>query len=185
MNTNLLRLAGWSALTVAILTLLTIVTFGIGVSAGWDKVKTPNDFATALMYLLHPLVLFALDKSLARPRRVQLAIGILAALYMATVQILYITQAGLFESTPVTAILSTALLSLVYLLYNWQAHQEKSLPNGLTLVGLIANAGGALASASSIIAENHPLVWIGGSLYMLNVVWLFWISRIWLRNAKG
>jgi hypothetical protein len=30
MNKNLFRLAGWSALTVAILTLLTLITFGIG-----------------------------------------------------------------------------------------------------------------------------------------------------------
>ncbi|MBM3124568.1 MAG: hypothetical protein FJZ87_05775 [Chloroflexi bacterium] len=183
MNTNSFRLAGWSALTVAILTLLTIVTFGIGVNAGWDKVKIPNDLATALMYLLHPLVLAGLDKSMARPRPAQLTIGILAALYMATVQILYIADAGVFESTPVSAILSTAILSLVYLIYNWQARREQSLPNGLTIVGVIANAGGALASASSIIAENHPLVWIGGSLYMLNVVWLIWLGRIWLRNA--
>ncbi len=184
MNTNPYRLAGWSALTVAFVTVFTIVTFAIGISVGWEKVGLPNDLASIVMYFLHIPILLGLDKFL-KPRPAQLWLGILAALVIGVVQILFVSRVVAFDFTSLPAAVGTIIITLVYIAYNWQARGSLSLPNGLTLIGIIANAGGALASAASFVAVDHPLVWIGGSLYLLNVVWFIWISRIWLRNARG
>jgi hypothetical protein len=182
MNTNPYRLAGWSALTAALVTAFTIVTFAIGISVGWDKVGFPNDIASIVMYFLHIPILLGLDKFL-KPRPVQLWLGILAALVIGIVQVLFV--GGIADVTTLPASVCTVILTLVYIAYNWQARQSQSLPNGLTLIGIIGNAGGAVASAASLISQDHPLVWIGGLVYLLNVVWLFWISRIWLKNTIG
>jgi hypothetical protein len=184
MNSNAYRLAGWSALIVALVTIFTIVTFAIGITVGWEKVGLPNDLAAIVMYFLHIPILLGLDKFL-KPRPLQLWLGILAALVIAVVQVIFVSGFVEFEFTSVPAAVCTVVLTLVYVAYNWQARGSQSLPNGLTLIGIIGNAGGALASAASLIAVDHPLVWIGGLFYLLNVVWLFWMSRIWLRNAKG
>lgn len=181
-NNNLFRLTGWSALTAALITLFTLVTFAIGISVGWEKVGLPNDIAVIVMYALHIPILVGLDKTLDRPRRAQLALGILAALVVTVVQILFVSGVLGFESTVIPASLSTIILSLIYIAYNWQTRQIQALPNGLTLIGLVANAGSALASVGGFIASDHPLVWIGGLLYLLNVVWLFWIGRVWLKS---
>ena len=184
MNTNPYRLAGWSALTAALVTAFTIVTFAIGISVGWDKVGLPNDIAAIMMYFLHIPILLGLDKFL-KPRPVQLWLGILAALVIGIVQVLFVGGVE-FEFTFLPpSVVCTVILTLVYIAYNWQARQSQSLPNGLTLIGIIGNAGGAVASAASLISQDHPLVWIGGLVYLLNVVWLFWLSRIWLKNAQG
>ncbi len=183
-NNKLFRLSGWSALTAALITLFTIATFAIGISVGWDKVGLPNDIAAVMMYFLHIPILLGLDKFL-KPRPVQLWLGILAALVIGVVQVLFVSRVVEFEFTSLPAAVCTVILTLVYIVYNWQARQSQSLPNGLTLVGVIGNAGGALASAASVVAVDHPLVWVGGLFYLLNVVWLFWISRIWLKNTQG
>ena len=72
--------------------------------------------------------------------------------------------------------------------------RRKSLRKARKLLGLrynvkrkwfppvIGNAGGALPNAASLIAQENPLVWIDGLVYLLNVFWLFWMSRIWLRT---
>ncbi len=182
MNTNQFRLAGWSALIVALVTIFTIVTFAIGITVGWEKVGLPNDLAAIVMYFLHIPILLGLDKYL-KPRPLQLWLGILAALVIAIVQVIFVSGFVEFEFTSVPAAVCTVVLTLVYVAYNWQARGSQSLPNGLTLIGIIGNAGGALASAASLIAVDHPLVWIGGLFYLLNVAWLFWMSRIWLRVA--
>lgn len=184
MNTNSFRLAGWSALLLALVTVFTIVTFAIGISIGWEKVGLPNDIASIVMYFLHVLVLFGLDKFL-NPRPVQLWIGILAALVISILQILFVSRVVGLEATLAPGYICSTVVALAYLAYNWQARRSQSLPNGLTLIGIIGNAGGAVAGLSSFIAQDHPLVWIGGLFYLLNIVWLFWMSRIWLRNAQG
>ncbi len=183
-NTNLFRLAGWSALTAAFVTVFTIATFAVGITVGWDKVGLPNDIAAIAMYFLHIPILLGLDKFL-KPRPVQLWLGILAALVIGVVQVLFVSRVVEFDFTSLPAAVCTGILTLVYIAYNWQARGSQSLPNGLTLIGIIGNAGGALASAASFIAVDHPLVWIGGLFYLLNVIWLFWLGRIWLKNAQG
>ena len=182
MNTNSFRIAGWSAMIAGCVTVFTIATFAIGLSIGWDKVGLPNDIASIVMYCLHIPILLGLDKFL-KPRPLQLWLGILAALVIAVVQALFVSGFIDLESTGLPAALCTVIISLVYIAYNWQARQSHSLPNGLTMVGMIGNAGAALASAATIVAVDHPLVWIGGMFYLLNVVWLFWMSHIWLRKA--
>jgi hypothetical protein len=184
MNSNPFRIAGWSALIVALVTVFTIVTFAIGMSVGWDKVGLSNDVASIVMYLLNIPVLLGLDKFL-KPRPVQLWLGILAALFIGIVQILFVSRLVPLEFTFFPASMCTVVLTLVYIAYNWQARQSQTLPNRLTLVGIIGNAGGALAGAFALVSQDHPIVWIGGLLYLLNVAWLFWLGRIWLRNAKG
>jgi hypothetical protein len=182
MNTNPYRLAGWSAFLLALVTIFTIVTFAVGLTVGWDVVGLPNDIASIVMYSLHILVLFGLDRFL-NPRPVQLWSGILAALVIGVLQILFVSRIIGLEATLVPAYVCSSVVAFVYLVYNWQARQSQSLPNGLTLIGIIGNAGGTLAGVSSFLAQDHPLVWIGGLIYLLNVVWLFWMSRIWLRAA--
>ena len=182
MNTNQFRLAGWSALIAACVTVFTIATFAVGLSVGWEKVGLPNDIAAIVMYFLHIPILLGLDKFL-KPRPLQLWLGILAALIIGVVQILFVSRVVELEFTRLPAAVCTVILTLVYVAYNWQARGSQSLPNSLTIIGIVGNAGGALASAASFIAADHPLVWIGGLFYLLNVVWLFWMSRIWLRAA--
>ena len=184
MNTNPNRLAGWSAFLLALVTIFTIVTFAVGLTVGWDVVGLPNDLASIVMYSLHILVLLDLDKFL-KPRPVQLWIGILAALVIGVLQILFVSRIVGLEATLVPAYICSSVVAFVYLVYNWQARQNQSLPNGLTLIGIIGNAGGVVAGVSSFLGQDHPLVWIGGLIYLLNVGWLFWMSRIWLRNAHA
>ncbi len=181
---RLFRIAGWTAVIAAVITFFTIITFAIGISVGWERVGQANDIAAALMALLHLPILLAVDKSVRPPSRVQLVIGLLAALVVAVVQILFVAGVVEFAFTTVPAALGSGILALIYMAYNWQARQAQALPNGLTLVGLIANAGGALASFASLLRPDHPLVWVGGTLYLLNVVWLFWLGRLWL-SGKG
>ena len=182
MNKNPYRITGWSAMIAACVTIFTIATFAVGLSFGWDKVGVPNDIASIVMYCLHIPILLGLDKFL-KPHPVQLWLGILAALVIAIVQVIFVSGFVELEFTRLPAAVCTVTLTLVYIAYNWQARQNQSLPNALTLIGIIGNAGGALASAASIVAVDHPLVWIGGLFYLLNVVWLFWMSLIWLRKA--
>lgn len=91
MNTNPYRLAGWSAFLLAFATIFTIATFTIGISVSWDVVGLPNDLASIAMYFLQILVLLGLDKFL-NPRPIQLWIGILAALVIGVLQILFVSR---------------------------------------------------------------------------------------------
>ncbi|MBI3164769.1 MAG: hypothetical protein HYZ24_08805 [Chloroflexi bacterium] len=181
MNTNPYRLAGWSAFLLALVTIFTMITASIGLTVGWDKVGLPTDIASIAMYFLNILVLLGLDKFL-HPRPIQLWIGILAALVIGVLQILFVSRIVGLEATLAPGYVCSSVVAFVYLVYNWQARGSQSLPNGLTLIGIIGNAGGTVAGVSSFLAQDHPLVWIGGSIYVLNVVWLFWMSRIWLRG---
>jgi hypothetical protein len=86
--------------------------------------------------------------------------------------------------TSVPNALAQAVICLLYIGYNWRARRSQSLPNALALIGLVANAGGAAASAATIMRPDHPVVWLGGTLYLLNAIWLLWLGRQWLTVVR-
>ncbi|MBI3162162.1 MAG: hypothetical protein HYZ23_06615 [Chloroflexi bacterium] len=180
----LFQVAGWSALISTLVTLFTMATFAIGMKVGWENVGRPNDIAGVGMFLLYIPIFIGLGQTThasfpALSWTLTIA-GCLASAVAMVTQILFIAQKIEFQSTVLPNGLGGIIIGLAIIGFNWLILRNGDFPSALTIIGIVAYAGMALASIGSLIRQGHPLTWIGGSFSFLSVVWLAWAGWLWL-----
>lgn len=189
MNTNLFRLAGWSAILSAIATIVGAVTLVIFFSLG-DPYGKINDVSSIVIAVMGIIVLFALHKlhqTVSYPLSITaLTIGVLALLIAGAVQTIFVLGFIRLEQTS-TAPYSFSVFGISIAIHGYLAWIARSFPRGLAVWGMIAGLGYALVGLGFILGgPNHPLTYIGGALSVIAYpIWGFWLGRIWLQNAKG
>jgi hypothetical protein len=187
MNTNLFRIAGWSAILSAIATLIGAVTLVIFFSIG-DPYGKINDVTSVVIGLTAILILFALHQthraSAPTVSLIAFLLGAAAMLIGAVLQALLVITGTVFGDI-VTFVFGVYGASLVT--FGWLAYSSGTLPRGLACMGIAAGIGYVLVTAGFILGgPNHLLTYIGGALSVVAYpIWAIWIGRIWLRNAKG
>lgn len=187
MNANLFCIAGEFALLSTLVTLFTMVTFAIGMKVGWKKVGRPNDIAGVGMFFLYIPIFIGLGQmthaSFSALSWILTIAGCLASAVAMVTQILFITQKITFQATILPNGLGGMIIGLAMVGFNWLILRNGGFPSALTIIGIVAYAGMALASIGSLIRQGHPLTWIGGSVSILSVVWLAWVGVLWLKKG--
>jgi len=186
MNTNLFRLAGWSAILSAIATIVGAVTLVIFFSVG-EPYGTINDVSSVIIGLTAILILFTLYQthrtSAPTTSLIAFVIGAVAMLIGATLQALLVIADMVFGNI-VTLVFGVYGVSL--LTFGWLAASSGIFPRGLAWTGIVAGLGYVLVTTGFILGEqNHPLTYIGGAISVIAYpIWAFWLGRIWLMTAK-
>ena len=187
MNTNLYRLAGWSAILSAIATIVGAVTLVIFFSVG-DPYGKINDASSVIIGLTAIVILFTLYQihraSAPTVSLIAFAIGAVAMLIAAGLQALLVLSGTNFGTivTVMFGVFGSSLLTL-----NWLANSNRTLPRALAWTGIAAGLGYVLVTAGFLLGGPYNmLTYIGGAFSVIAYpVWGFWLGRIWLRNAQG
>ncbi|NOH01433.1 MAG: hypothetical protein HND47_05375 [Chloroflexi bacterium] len=181
-NSNLFRLAGWSAYLSAVATILGAVTLVIFFSVGdpFGKINDVSSIVIALasipmllaLHKLHRNVFYALSFG-------ALIVGIAAMLIAGIVQTLFVFGVFQYEQTVYVSPLGFGLFGVAIAVYGYLARVGKIFPSALSVLGMLAGIGYALVAFGFLLGgENHLFSYVGGSIAVIAYpFWAIWLGR--------
>jgi hypothetical protein len=183
-QSNLFRLAGWSAYISAIATVVGAITLVIFFSLG-EPFGTINDVSSIIIAIMGILVLLALHRlhsavsnagSLAA-----LVIGVVGLLFAGAAQTMLVLRLIPFEQTPDSSFGFSAF-GVAIAVHGYLAWVRNVFPRGLTVWGMVAGIGYVLVSLAFVLGgPDHPLTYAGGAAAVIAYpVWAIWLGRVFL-----
>lgn len=190
MNSNLFRLAGWSAYLSAIATLAAFATLIIFFAVG-DPFGIINDAITVIgCTILIPVLLALYQLHHVHTPAASLGalmVGIIAVLFAGTLQALLVFKVSTYAQTALPVPLAYGMFGLSLAYSNYLAYVHETFSRKLAMWGVVTGIGYLVTTLGFILGgQTHPLTYVGGLTAIIAApVWSIWIGRVWLRDAKG
>lgn len=184
-NAELIRYAGWSAFTSAIVTIVGLVTLTLFFTLGepWGTINDISSVVLALSTLPVLVVLHRLHRhDVPAVSLVTFFIGVLAMLVVVVFQTLLIVRVIAFAQTAVVVPVAYGLFGASLMVYSYLALAHEVLSRRLAVLGIIAGAGYVMVIIGFILGgQEHPLTAIGGlTTVVCYPIWAIWFGRMLL-----
>jgi hypothetical protein len=184
MNESVVRTVGWSAYANGILMLANMVTIVLffTVAGFWGPVNDAVSVLWILSFLPLALLLAQVNQAVMG-RGVAVgtaAIGVVAMLVFAVLQILLVVGVVRFEQTFAAVATAGGVLGVWLLLNGLLAVKGATLPGGLAWITVVFGLSYILGTIGYWLGGyENPLLWVGAALgYLVGPVWAFWLG--WL-----
>jgi hypothetical protein len=183
-QSNLFRVAGWSAYISALATVVGAITLVTFFSLG-EPFGTINDVSSVIIAVTGILMLLALHKlhsavsnawSLAA-----LVIGAVGLLFSGAVQAMLVLRFIPFEQS-LDSSFGFSAYGIAIAIHGYLAWVRNVFPRGLTVWGMVAGIGYVLVSLGFIVGgPDNPMTYAGGAAAVIAYpVWSIWLGRVFL-----
>lgn len=185
---RLFRLAGWASILSMVSTLLSLTTYiWLATTGDWGPFADLSSFVWVAFTIPVILALHVILRSQAPALSLAAAtIGILSLLVAGIFQALLVTGVLTYEQQSPIVISATGTFGIWLVVASYLAMRGKVLPLGLTWVGLITGAGFLLLGVGFWVGgQQSPLTYAGAiATFLGSPIWAIWLG-VWILRSRS